>query len=432
MNASTMTLGEGRRLGRPDARTLALAALGGALEFYDFVVFVFFAIPLSQLFFPPESVPWLAQVKVYGIFAAGYLARPLGGIVMAHYGDKLGRKRMFTLSVFLMAVPTLGIGLLPVYAQVGMLAPLLLLLLRVVQGIAVGGEVPGAWVFVAEHVPPRRIGFACASLTSGLTVGILLGSLVAAGINRSLPPAALLDYGWRLPFLVGGVFGFLAVWLRRWLSETPVFEAMHARRELVEGLPLAQVAARHKPAVLLSVLVTWMLTAAIVVLILMTPALVQAAFHVAPARAFLGNNVASFALAVGCLFYGALSDRIGPARALLFGAAGLLVCGYALYLDLAAGGAHFIVLYAVAGFAVGVVGVVPVLMVQAFPPAVRFSGLSASYNIAYALFGGLTPPLIGLLMKRFGVLAPAHYVAATALLGMAVALVLLRRRREPL
>lgn len=414
------------RLRRQDLRTLALAALGGALEFYDFVVFVFFAIPLSQLFFPHDSVPWLAQIKVYGIFAAGYLARPLGGVVMAHYGDKLGRKRMFTLSVFLMAVPTLGIGLLPVYAQVGMWAPLLLLLLRVLQGIAVGGEVPGAWVFVAEHVPPRRVGFACASLTSGLTVGILLGSLVAAGISRSLSPAALLDYGWRLPFLVGGVFGFLAVWLRRWLSETPVFEAMHARRELVAGLPLAQVAARHRPAVLLSMLVTWMLTAAIVVLILMTPTLMQSAFHVAPARAFLGNNVASFALALGCLCYGWLSDRVGPARALLLGACGLLLAGYALYLDLAAGGAHFIGLYALAGLAVGVVGVIPVIMVQAFPPAVRFSGLSFSYNIAYALFGGLTPPLIGLLMKRFGVMAPAHYVAATAVLGMVAALVLLR------
>ena len=418
------------RLKRQDLRTLALAALGGALEFYDFVVFVFFAIPLSELFFPRDSAPWLAQLKVYGIFAAGYLARPLGGIVMAHYGDTLGRKRMFTLSVFLMALPTLAIGLLPVYAQVGMLAPLLLLALRVVQGVAVGGEVPGAWVFVAEHVPQRRVGFACASLTSGLTVGILLGSLVATGINRSLTSQALLQYGWRVPFVVGGVFGFFAVWLRRWLSETPVFEAMHARRELVAGLPLAQVAAKHRPAVMLSMAVTWMLTAAIVVMILMTPSLVQSVFHLAPARAFLGNNLASFALALGCLFYGVLSDRIGPARALLFGAAGLAVAGYALYLDLAAGGAHFIALYALAGLAVGVVGVVPVLMVQAFPPAVRFSGLSASYNVAYAVFGGLTPPLIGFLVQRFGVLAPAHYVAATAVLGMAVALVLLGRGRQ--
>jgi MFS family permease len=419
--------GSDRALDRRDIRTLGLSALGGALEFYDFVVFVFFAIPLGHLFFPPATAPWLAQLQVFGIFAAGYLARPLGGIVMAHYGDTLGRKKMFMLSVFLMAVPTLCIGLLPVYAQIGMLAPLLLLLLRVVQGIAVGGEVPGAWVFVAEHVPPRRIGFACASLTSGLTVGILIGSLIAASINRGMMPAQVLDYGWRLPFLIGGVFGLLAVWLRRWLSETPVFEAMQARKELVSGLPLKRVLERHLPGVLLSMLVTWMLTAAIVVVILMTPSLAQSAFHIAPARAFLGNSVASFALALGCLFYGWLADRVGYARALLPGAIGLLLSSYVLYLDLQAGGAHFIALYALAGFAVGVVGVVPAVMVAAFPPSVRFSGLSFSYNIAYALFGGLTPPLIGLLVRHAGVLAPAHYVAFTALIGVAVALWLLAR-----
>lgn len=421
-------IGDDRVLGRRDIRTLILAALGGALEFYDFVVFVFFAIPLSQLFFPHDTAPWLAQLQVFGIFAAGYLARPLGGIVMAHYGDKLGRKRMFTLSVFLMAVPTLGIGLLPVYAQVGMLAPLALLSLRVVQGIAVGGEVPGAWVFVAEHVPARRVGFACASLTSGLTVGIVIGSLAAAAINSRMSPATVLDWGWRVPFLAGGVFGFFAVWLRRWLSETPVFEAMHARRELASGLPLRQVFEQHFPSVLLSMLVTWMLTAAILVIVLMTPSLVQSVFHVAPARAFLGNTVASVALALGCLGYGALADRIGFARALLFGAAGLVVCSYALYLDLRSGAAHFLVLYALAGLAVGVVGVIPALMVVAFPPAVRFSGLSFSYNIAYAVFGGITPPLIGLLVKQFGVLAPAHYVAFAAVIGMGVAYTQLRRR----
>ncbi|MEO6926768.1 MAG: MFS transporter [Rhodanobacter sp.] len=433
MNAPPVTVRDGTdRLSWRDARTLLLSALGGALEFYDFVVFVFFAIPLSHLFFPPATAPWLAQLQVYGIFAAGYLARPLGGIVMAHYGDTLGRKRMFLLSVFLMALPTLCIGLLPVYAQVGMLAPLLLLLMRVMQGIAVGGEVPGAWVFVAEHVPQRRIGFACASLTAGLTVGILIGSLVAAAINRGMSPAQVLDYGWRLPFLVGGVFGFFAVWLRRWLRETPVFEAMQARKELARGLPLQEVFARHLPSVLLSMLVTWMLTAAIVVVILMTPSLAQSTFHIAPARAFLGNSVAAFALAVGCVFYGLLADRIGYAQTLLVGAVGLLLASYALYLDLQAGGIHFVGLYAVAGFSTGVSGVVPALMVAAFPPAVRFSGLSFSYNVAYALFGGLTPPLIGLLVQRMGVLAPAHYVALTACIGIGVALFIMAAQRRQL
>ena len=174
-----------------------------------------------------------------------------------------------------------------------------------------------------------------------------------------------------------------------------------------------------------------MLTAAIVVLILLTPTLVQVVFHIPPARAFLGNSVASFALALGCLFYGWLADRLGYARALLLGAIGLLLGSYALYLDLRAGGTHFVPLYALAGFSVGVVGVVPALTVVAFPPAVRFTGLSFSYNVSCALFGGLTPPLIGVLAQHFGPLAPAHYVALAAMAGMAVALSRWHAQRTP-
>ena len=145
-----------RPLTRRDYQTLALSALGGTLEFYDFVIYVFFATVLGGLFFPADMPDWLRMLQTFGIFAAGYLARPLGGIVIAHFGDTLGRKRMFTLSIFLMAAPTLVIGLLPTYASIGMAAPLLLLLMRVLQGAAIGGEMPGAWVFVAEHVPAQR------------------------------------------------------------------------------------------------------------------------------------------------------------------------------------------------------------------------------------------------------------------------------------
>ena len=419
------------RLSLQDIKTLALAGLGGALEFYDFVIFVFFTKTLSGLFFPPDMPPWLAQLQVYGIFASGYVARPIGGIVMAHFGDLLGRKKMFTLSVLLMALPTLLIGALPVYAQIGIAAPLLLLLLRITQGIAIGGEVPAAWVFVAEHVPPNRVGFACASLTSGLTLGILLGSLMAASIYTQMDPANVLVYGWRIPFLVGGVFGFFAVWLRGWLRETPVFEAMKARKELNTEIPLKTVLKSHLPAVVRSMLVTWMLTAAIMVLILMTPTLIQAQFKVSAADAFLGNNWASLCLVIGCLVYGLVVDKIGEARALLGGCGFLLIANYALYTDLVSGGANFFVYYALAGFAVGVVGVVPTVMVNAFPPAIRFSGLSFSYNMAYAIFGALTPPLISYLSSHLGGLAPAHYVAIATGVGMLVSLRLLFNRRKP-
>ncbi|WP_329743489.1 MFS transporter [Dyella sp. A6] len=417
-----------RPLDRRDMRTLLLSSLGGALEFYDFVVFVFLALPLSELFFPRDTPPWLAQVQVYGIFAAGYLARPLGGIVMAHFGDRSGRKRMFTLSVFLMALPTLAIGLLPVYAQVGLLAPLLLLLLRVVQGIAVGGEVPGAWVFVAEHAPSRYTGFACGCLTAGLTVGILIGSLLTAALGARLDASHMLAWGWRVPFLLGGVFGFVAVWLRRWLDETPVFVELRERRQLSRSMPLGVVLSQYRGSVAVSMLVTWMLTAAIVVVILMLPSLAQRVFHVAPALAAQGNVLAALGLSLGCVLYGLLADRFGALPVLLAGALALPVGTYALFLDLAAGGRLFLPLYALDGLLVGVVGVVPVVMVRAFPSAVRFSGLSFAYNVAYAVFGAGTATAIGWLAARAGRMAPAHYVAITALVGAATSLWLMWRR----
>jgi MFS family permease len=189
---------------------------------------------------------WLRQVQTFGIFAAGYLARPLGGIIMAHFGDKVGRKKMFSLSILLMALPTLAMGMLPTYQSIGIAAPLLLLLMRVLQGAAIGGEVPGAWVFVAEHVPRKRVGFACGTLTAGLTAGILLGSLVATLLNTVMSQESILAGGWRIPFFLGGIFGLFAMYLRRWLQETPIFVEMQARKALAEEMPLKTVVKNHR------------------------------------------------------------------------------------------------------------------------------------------------------------------------------------------
>lgn len=407
-----------RRLDRRDVRTLMLAALGGALEFYDFIIFVYFTVTIGQLFFPPDTPDWLRQLQTFGLFAAGYLARPLGGVLMAHFGDRGGRKRMFMLSVLLMAVPTLLIGLLPTYAQIGYAAPLLLLLLRMLQGAAVGGEVPGAWTFVAEHVPPRHVGLACGTLTAGLTAGILLGSLIAAAVNRNLPADQVLAWGWRVPFVLGGVFGLGAVFLRRLLEETPVFEELRRRRALAEGLPLKIVLAGHGRAVLVSMLLTWLLTAGIVVVILMTPTLVQKLFAIPPADALGANSLATLMLTAGCVAYGLAADRFGARRVLVVGAVLLAGATVVLYAGLAADPARLVPLYMLAGAAVGVVGVIPTVMVGLFPPAVRYSGVSFAYNVAYALFGGLTPLLVTMLVGH-SALAPAGYVALTCFIGAA-------------
>ncbi|MFA7400459.1 MAG: MFS transporter [Sideroxydans sp.] len=414
-------------LNRNDYRTLGLAALGGALEFYDFIIFVFFATAISQLFFPPDMPDWLRQVQTYGIFAAGYLARPLGGIIMAHFGDLFGRKRMFMLSILLMAVPTLLIGLLPTYAVIGIWAPLLLLALRVMQGAAIGGEVPGAWVFVAEHVPQRHVGFACGTLTAGLTGGILLGSLVAMAVNRSYAPAELLAEGWRIPFIIGGVFGLVSVWLRGYLHETPVFKEMQARKQLADELPLKTVVREHRPAIVLTMLMTWLLSAAVVVMILMTPTLVQKLFAIPASTALQANSIATLALSIGCILFGAMADRFGAGRVLAIGCVGLGASSWLLYQQLGVAPENIYALYALCGFFVGVIGVVPSAAVMSFPPVVRFSGLSFSYNVAYAVFGGLTPVMVSLLLP-LDKLAPAHYVMALSVVGVGIGLYLQRYR----
>ncbi|QOI93340.1 MFS transporter [Aeromonas salmonicida] len=429
MTTVTQTYDHSRPLNRQDYKTLSLAALGGALEFYDFIIFVFFAVVIGELFFPADIPEWLRQFQTFGIFAAGYLARPLGGIIMAHFGDLIGRKRMFTLSILLMALPILMIGLLPTYAVLGISAPLALLGLRILQGAAIGGEVPGAWVFVAEHVPARRVGLACGTLTAGLTAGILLGSLIATAVNKNLTPAEVSEWGWRVPFLLGGIFGIVAMYLRRWLHETPVFAEMQANKALAEELPLKTVLRSHKGSVVISMLLTWLLSAGIVVVILMTPTYLQKVHGISPADALTANSLAILALTLGCIVYGRLIDALGSGPTFMLGSLLLAGSSYAFYHGLVAGTEQLVPLYMLAGFAVGIVGAVPYVMVNAFPAVVRFSGLSFSYNVAYAIFGGLTPMLVTLWMKN-DVLAPSHYVVSLSALGFAIGVLLWLQQRN--
>jgi MFS family permease len=412
-----MTVNTSSELSPSEIRTLALASAGGALEFYDFVIFVFFTSIIGKLFFAAGLPDWVRQAQTLGIFAAGYLARPLGGIIIAHFGDKYGRKRMFTFSVFLMAVPTTLIGLLPTYQSIGVTAPLLLLLMRLMQGAAIGGEAPGAWVFVAEHANPKRVGFAIGLLTSGLSFGILLGSLSAATLNRVFTPQQILAGAWRIAFLTGGVFGFIVMWLRRWLHETPVFEAMRKQASLSRGLPLGTVLHSYGRAVAISIVSTWMLTAAIVVLLLLTPAIMPKLLGISPASVQTANLASIAAVCVSVVVVGAATDRYGIHRVavplLLF----LMASSYALYRGAALYPSALLPLYLLAGIGIGGSVLTPIAMVRAFPASIRFSGVSFSYNLSYALFGGVTPLLVAWLahLDRTG---PALYVVAATLAGL--------------
>lgn len=381
-------------LSRSDYKTLGLAALGGALEIYDFIIFVFFALTLSQLFFPPQMPEWLRLLQSFGIFVTGYLARPLGGILMAHFADHLGRKRVFSLSILMMALPCLLIGLMPTYAEIGYFAPLILLALRILQGAAVGGEVPSAWVFVAEHAPRAHRGYALGFLQAGLTFGYLLGALTATLLAQVFTAEEILDYAWRFPFLLGGVFGVLGVWLRRWLSETPVFLALREQQQARIELPLRRVLRDHRGALLPAMLLTCVLTSAVVVLVVLTPTLMQQRFGMSASHTFALSSLGIVFLNLGCVLAGWVVDRIGAWRSVLLYSL-LLPLGIAqLYASLIGGWAWPGLSYALAGLACGIVGVVPSVMVGLFPASIRVSGISFTYNIAYALWASTTPLLL--------------------------------------
>ena len=287
------------------------------------------------------------------------------------------------------------------------------------QGIAIGGEIPGAWVFVSEHVPAKRMGLANGMVTSGLTLGILLGSLMALFINSTYIKSEIIEFAWRIPFIAGGILGFITVYLRRYLEETPVFKEMQALKALSQTLPIKAVYQDHKPAILISILATWLLTAGIVVVILFAPELMKSDAFGIPAK--ITSRMQSFTivtLSIGCIFSGWLCDKIGAGKTFIGMCSALAISSSIFYHNI--GHVDYdtlTMLYVITGFFVGIVGGVPFVIVRAFPANIRFTGLSFSYNLSYAIFGGLTPLFLGI-VNKINPLSGAYYVLFLSILGV--------------
>lgn len=298
---------------------------------------------------------WLRLLQSFGIFVTGYLARPLGGILMAHFADHLGRKRVFSLSILMMALPCLLIGVMPTYADIGYAAPLILLALRIFQGAAVGARcrVPDLRCRARAGRPTRL----CLGLPAGRAdLRLPAGALTATLLAQVFTPQEILDYAWRYPFLLGGVFGVVGVWLRRWLSETPVFLALRARQEQPVKFPLRRVLGEHRRALIPAALLTCVLTSAVVVLVVITPTMMQQRFGMSAGHTFALSSVGIVFLNIGCVLAGLLVDRVGAWRALMLYSVLLPLGIGALYASLNGQWGMTWLAYALAGLSCGVVG----------------------------------------------------------------------------
>ncbi|GAA5102620.1 MFS transporter [Wohlfahrtiimonas larvae] len=406
-------------LTKSDIKTLSLSSLGGALEFYDFIVFLTF-IPILKLHFFPEQSELGSLMSIYGIYAVAYFVRPLSGIILAHFGDIVGRKRMFMLSLFLMAVPTLMIGLLPTYESVGILAPILLLFMRLLQGIALGGEVPSAHVFVTEHVKSNHLGLANSLIAAGLTFGVLIGYAISTSLNIIFTEQEVKEFAWRIPFIIGGGLGLFALYLRRYLQETPVFLQFKAEREKSSEFPIKTVLKKYLKESFFGILTTWLLMTG-VIMVLLIPNLMKSELYGLSAP--FVNKIALLATAmniIGSVIAGLMVDRIGLSKTMIFFSIILGTSSTIFFSYLGTDSNTLLIggLYIFSSLFLGLVACVPIFIVKLYEPQVRLTGMSFSYNIGNAFFGGLTTFLVPVIAQGFSENIVSYYLIFLCALGI--------------
>jgi MFS family permease len=397
-------------------RIVLLASLGGTLEFYDFVIFGIFAKDIADAIFPVGS-PLVSLMASFAAFATGYLARPIGGIVLSHYGDRYGRRRVFLWSVFVMSGATLGMGFVPDHARWGAAASALMVLLRLVQGFCLGGELPGALTYVVETAPqvaPLVCGVVFACVTMGVAVATGVNLTVRAMLDAPLVPI----YGWRIGFIVGGLGGVLTFVLRRSLEESPEFARMKA---LALRQPFRELLRTHT----LPVLVGCGLLAATACFTGLyfshLPAYLAAVLRYDPRQAVLAQTIGVIAHALGILLVGWVGDRISPLVLLRSGALLVLLLAYPFYHALEARTMALTTVLVAGGLCGGLInGSFAVLLTDLFPTRIRFSGVALSFNIAFTIFSGMAPLFATTLIRGTGMpAAPSFMAIACAALALA-------------
>jgi len=398
---------------------------GNILEWYDFAVFGFLAPIMGVLFFPNED-PMAGLIKTYGIFAAGYLMRPLGGIIFGHIGDKYGRKKALQLSIGMMAVPTVLVGCLPVHDQIGVWAPLLLILLRLVQGVSVGGELIGSVSFLVEIAPPDKKGLQGSWTLFSATGGILLGSLVVTCLQYAIGEQAMQAWGWRLPFLAGIVILCIGSWLRRGLIESPEFLQMQAEHRLPRS-PFKETVLEMPGRIIRLLLVILLFSTSFYMLFVWMPTYLSKIVTPPVGHALLINTIAMIVLICTIPVAGALSDRIGRKKILIAVTILLTIVIYPCFKILGhAGFAATLAVQLLFAVLLGFLqGPMPALMVEMFPVRTRYTGVGLCYNIAIAVFGGTSPLISTWLVQQTGnSAAPALYLMVLAVISLAAMLTL--------
>jgi MHS family proline/betaine transporter-like MFS transporter len=413
----------------PPRRAAIAASVGNVLEWYDFAVYAFFAGTIGRLFFP-NSNEIDSLIAAFGVFAAGYIMRPLGGILFGHIGDRYGRKPVLVVSTLAMAIPTFAMGLLPTTAQIGPVAAVLLVVMRLLQGLSIGGEYVGSVCYSVESAKPGKRGLMCTASIFGAGVGTLMGSAFA-DLIYVLPRDAVESWGWRLAFMFGGVVGVVGWYLRRNLPETRSGPATQAHSEP----PIIDTLVNHWRLVLKVVGLNLMHAVSFFMIFVFMKTYLREFVGLTETQALTISTLGLIALMLVTVASGTISDRIGRKPVLLVSAIAAILFAYPL-LTLINMGSFWIALACQFAFAaiVGTYsGTAPSTMAEMVPSHVRVTGTSLGYNLCMALFGGTTPMITVFLIKVTRTdMAPAFYIMLAAAISFAVVLSIAETSRRKL
>jgi MHS family proline/betaine transporter-like MFS transporter len=404
------------------SKLLIATTIGSIFEIFDFITFVFLTPVLADVFFPyllESKALWLTYLTI----TISYLLRPLGGMILGHLGDKYGRKKVFTLCLLLMSLPSLLIAFLPTYRQIGYFAPSLLICLRLCQGFSLGGEVPGSITYIAEKFKPNNYILACAWLTFGANIAVAGGSQLIYWLGHWLGAAAMHDYGWRIPFLCGSLLTVVGIYIRRSITESEAYQQLNQYQQ-VDKLPLTELLTNFRAPLIRGILLATIVSLSTSIFHVFLPNLLAGYAYLPLHTSQLISSSGALTLAIGSLFCAGLTKFIHPFLILRFSCCALSLI-FALIFTSVITLKHASELYLwiniISLVLSGVNGLFFAILADLFPTRVRYSGVAFCYNIAYIIGAGITPlwssTVLALTHSYHSIIGVCMVVAIIALLN---------------
>ena len=403
----------------PHKKTILASTFAIILEWYDFSLFGFYAILLSKLFFPFASET-TAILSTFMIFALSFLFRPLGSVIIGSIGDRFGRKNAFILTVILMTFPTVLIGLLPTYETIGIAATVLLIVLRIAQALSVGGERSATLSLFTELAPPNLKGLYGSMSLFGTTTGILLASAVCGLVSSSMSTDALMEWGWRIPFILGALTGIAAIFLRKIIKESDIFRDLKNSGEVSKSPVRESLIKYWRPiVVVLAATIMFAVSFYFIYVYIITFGIRYGGMPLSQILNINTINLAFITLLIPVSAY--LSDRVGRKPSLVIGCAGMVVIGFLLFSTFAGENlTHKIIVQLAGGLSMVLfAGAFAPFMAESFPTKIRMSGISLGNVISFSVFGGSAPLVASFLVSKTGnINAPGYYLSVASIISL--------------